>query len=230
MTPAEPGPITERIVPIWDVPIRLFHWLLVGLLGFSWWSGKHHDMDWHRLSGYCILTLLLFRLYWGVVGGRTARFTQFVRGPRAVLDYLKSLGGGVYRAAPGHSPIGGWSVILMLATLVTMVVAGLFSVDVDGLESGPLADYVSFDQGRFAAEVHGVVFNVLLGIVVLHIGAILFYKVRLGHDLVRPMVMGGRPAIPDERAEPLGMSWWKAGLGIFVAGAIAYAVARGFRL
>ena len=62
----------RRFTRIWDLPVRLFHWLLVALLGFSWWSGKQHDMEWHRLSGYCILALLIFRIYWGIVGGRTA--------------------------------------------------------------------------------------------------------------------------------------------------------------
>ncbi len=77
---------------VWDAPVRLFHWLLVGLLGFSWWSGEQHEMEWHRWSGYAILALLVFRIYWGFFGGRTARFTQFVRGPAAAFAYLRTLG------------------------------------------------------------------------------------------------------------------------------------------
>ncbi|MBJ7443417.1 MAG: cytochrome b/b6 domain-containing protein, partial [Sphingobium sp.] len=170
--------------------IRLFHWLLVGLLGFSWWSGERHEMEWHRLSGYAILFLLIFRLYWGFVGSGTARFVHFVRSPRTAFAYLRNLRTRPYRATAGHNPVGGWSVLLMLVSLIAMVTAGLFAVDVDGLESGPLADYVSFDQGRMAADLHGLLFNLLLALVALHIVAILYYLLRLRHNLIGPMIHG----------------------------------------
>jgi len=221
-----PDTTTARV---WDLPVRLFHWLLVALLGFSWWSGEHHDMEWHRLSGYTILALLVFRIYWGFAGSRTARFTQFVRGPRAAFAYLRTLGKRPYQAADGHNPVGGWSVVLMLAALVVMVTAGLFSVDVDGLESGPLADYVSFDAGRVAADVHHLVFNVLLALVALHVLAVLFYLVGLRHNLVAPMIHGRRKARADAVAATLGASPWKAAIGLVIAIAFAYAVSKGFR-
>ena len=226
------APDTETVkrVRVWDVPVRLFHWLLVALLGFSWWSGEQHEMEWHRWSGYAILALLVFRIYWGFAGGGTARFAQFVRGPRTALAYARSLGRRPYAPSPGHNPLGGWSVLLMLATLVTMVVAGLFSVDVDGIESGPLADYVSFDQGRVAADIHGIVFNVLLALVALHVAAILFYLVRLRHDLIRPMITGRRSATEDDAASQTGAPLWKALPGIALAALLAYAVSRSFRL
>lgn len=217
-------------VRIWDMPTRLFHWLLVALLGFSWWSGERHDMEWHRLSGYAILALLVFRIYWGLLGGRTARFTHFIRGPRGVLAYVRTLGKGAYDPPAGHNPIGGWSVILMLATLGAMVVAGLFAVDVDGLESGPLADYVSFDQGRLAADIHGLIFNLLLGLVALHVLAILFYLVGLRHNLAGAMIHGRRRTNAGAPDEPLGASPWRALLGIMIASACAYGAANGFWL
>jgi len=215
---------------IWDAPVRLFHWLLVGLLAFSWWSGEQHEMEWHRRAGYVILALLIFRIYWGFFGGKTARFMQFVRGPRAAFAYVRSLAHGRHVATPGHNPIGGWSVLLMLATLAVMVVAGLFSVDIDGLESGPLADYVSFDQGRAAAAIHHVVFNLLLALVALHVLAILFYLVLLRHDLITPMIHGRRRTGAPDQGEDLGASAWKAALGLVIAAACTYAVAQGFRL
>jgi len=214
---------------VWDLPVRLFHWLLVGLLGFSWWSGERHDMEWHRLSGYAILALLVFRIYWGFAGGRTARFTEFVRGPRAAFTYLRTLGKRPYQATDGHNPVGGWSVVLMLIALAVMVTAGLFSVDVDGLESGPLADYVSFDAGRAAAGVHHLVFNALLALVALHVLAVLFYLVGLRHNLVAPMIHGRRKASANAVATQLGASRWKAAIGLVVAIAFAYAVSKGFR-
>ncbi|CAN5609068.1 cytochrome b/b6 domain-containing protein [soil metagenome] len=224
------APTFTLFARIWDLPVRLFHWLLVALLGFSWWSGDQHQMDWHRRSGYCILALLVFRIYWGFAGGRTARFTQFVRGPRAAFTYARSVATGAHASTPGHNPLGGWSVVVMLGTLVAMVLAGLFAVDVDGLESGPLSDYVSFDQGRIAAELHGFVFNLLLALVALHVVAILFYLVRLRTNLIGPMVTGRRPARDGESLQGLGASRWKAALGIVLAALVAVAVSRGFRL
>lgn len=106
---------------IWDPTIRLFHWLLVALIAFSWWSGEQHDMDNHRLSGYAILALLVFRVFWGFAGPRTARFSSFVRGPGAVLAYVKGLGSRKGHLADGHNPLGGWSVIAMLAVIALMV-------------------------------------------------------------------------------------------------------------
>lgn len=213
-------------VKVWDPFIRLFHWLLVCLLGFSWWSGEQHEMEWHRLSGYAILGLLIFRIYWGFFGSRTARFGQFLRGPKAAFAYIRTVGRASYVASPGHNPIGGWSVMLMLAALVLMVVAGLFAVDVDGLESGPLADYVSFDQGRAASDFHGLMFNVLLALTALHVLAILIYLIGLRQNLIAPMIHGKRRG---ENAEPVRASPWKAVIGIILAFGVAYAVSKGFR-
>jgi len=215
-------------VRVWDLPVRLFHWSLVVLLGFSWWSGEQHEMEWHRLSGYAILALVVFRIYWGFFGGRTARFAQFLRGPRAAVAYARTLGGGSFSTEPGHNPIGGWSVVALLVAVSSMVVAGLFAVDVDGLESGPLADYISFDQGRLAADVHAIVFDGLLILVGLHVLAILFYVMRLRRDLVTPMITGRQRSAIGGGFE-LGASTGKAILGVVLAGAVAYAVSQGFR-
>lgn len=214
---------------VWDLPVRLFHWLLVALLGFSWWSGKQHLMDWHRLSGYGILALLVFRIYWGFAGGRTARFAQFVRGPVAAVGYLRTLGKGTGPAMPGHNPIGGWSVLAMLATLMTMVAAGLFAVDIDGVESGPLADYVNFDQGRVAADIHAWAFDVLLALVALHVLAIAFYLVGLGNNLIAAMITGRGRSDEASAIDHGGASPWRAVIGVIAAAFCAVAVARGFR-
>ena len=220
-------------VRVWDLPIRLFHWLLVGLVGFSWWSGHSHLMDWHRRSGYVVLALLVFRIYWGFFGSRTARFAQFLRGPAAVIAYARSLKGAAEGGKTiGHNPMGGWSVALLLLALVGMVTAGLFAVDVDGLESGPLADYVSFDGGRAAAHFHGFVFNLLLALVALHIAAILFYRLRLKTDLVLPMVTGRGPAPAgaDDQTGIVPVPLWRVLVGILLAGGAAWAISKGFRL
>lgn len=214
------------IQPVWDLPLRLFHWLLVGLIAFSWWSGENHEMEWHRWSGYAILFLLVFRLYWGLAGGRTARFSRFVRGPRAALAYLRGSG----EADVGHNPLGGWSVVSMLAILIAMVTAGLFAVDVDGLESGPLADYVSFDAGRWASDVHSLIFNLLMGLIVLHIAAILFYLLARRRNLIGPMITGSVKAVDGAAAVPLRASVWRALTGLLIAAAITYFVSKGLHL
>ncbi|BBC73852.1 Ni/Fe hydrogenase 1 b-type cytochrome subunit [Altererythrobacter sp. B11] len=204
----------------WDIVTRLFHWLLVALLAFSWWSGEQHEMEWHRYSGYGILFLIVFRIYWGFAGSRTARFGSFLRSPAAVGAYARALARGAPPASAGHNPLGGWSVIAMLAALFAMVGAGLFAVDVDGFESGPLADLVSFDQGRAAAEVHEVIFNGLLALVALHILAILFYLLRFRRNLVRPMI-AGRAAGGSVSA---GGLFLRLLAGIAAAGAITWII------
>ena len=94
---------------VWDLPIRLFHWLLAALVVFSWWAHEDH-LDWHRLSGFAIAGLLVFRFWWGLAGSSTARFSGFLKSPAGVLAYLRGAAPG-----PGHNPLGGWSVVAMLA-------------------------------------------------------------------------------------------------------------------
>src|SRR5256885_13842207 len=106
--------------PVWDVPVRLVHWLLAALIAFSWWSVKNHHTDWHIWSGCAILTLLIFRLLWGFVGSSTARFANFVRGPRAVAGFLRGQWAGV-----GHNPLGALSVLALFAAVAVQVGLGL---------------------------------------------------------------------------------------------------------
>jgi cytochrome b len=139
------------------------------------------------------------------------------------------MGSRTGRPSDGHNPLGGWAVVAMLAVMAVMVTAGLFAVDVDGLESGPLADYISFDQGRTAAEVHEIVFNVVLGVVALHVVAILFYLVWKRQNLVRPMVTGQRAVLEGEA--PAEMRWSAVGalVALAIGAAVAWAVSTGFR-
>lgn len=214
---------------VWDPAIRLFHWLLVALIAFSWWSGERHDMENHRLSGYAIVALLIFRLFWGLAGSRTARFAGFVRGPGAITAYVKTLGRRNGAASDGHNPLGGWSVVAMLLALVAMTIAGLFASDVDGIESGPLAAIISFDQSRLAAELHEIVFNLILALAALHVLAILFYLLWKRQNLVRPMMTGRRPVSYGENPADLRWSPVLALVGIAMAVTVAWAVSKGFR-
>ncbi|QGP81354.1 Ni/Fe-hydrogenase 1 b-type cytochrome subunit [Sphingobium sp. CAP-1] len=187
-----PVPKAGRI-KVWDAPVRLFHWALMALIGVAWWTGEQHMLEWHRLAGYLIATLLLFRIIWGVVGSGTARFASFIHGPRALLAHWRAgRAGGVVVARPGHNPFGGWSVVTMLFLLVIQVVLGMFAVDIDGMESGPFSWLVEFDTGRLAARCHGVVFNILLAFIALHIAAIAYYQFYRRNNLVGAMITGSK--------------------------------------
>lgn len=196
--------------PLWDLPVRLVHWLLAGLIVFSWWSVHNHHTDWHIWSGCAILTLLLFRLMWGVVGSSTARFSSFVPGPGTVLRYLRGGWSGI-----GHTPLGAISVLALLAAVAVQVGLGLVSQDPDGLYFGPLATLVSSDASDNARDLHELWFNVVLGLIVLHVGAIVFFRLR-GRHLTKPMITG--KAALDPQAAPMRPGkWWVAVICLAVA-------------
>jgi len=190
--PLDVSPAASRL-KIWDMPVRLFHWSIVALIAMAWWSAEQRQLDWHRYIGYTVLTLILFRLLWGCFGSTTARFTHFVSGPKHVIDYFRNdLFARKISAHHGHNPLGGWSVIAMLGAMLLQTLLGLFAVDIDGIESGPLAYLVSFDTGRTAAEIHHLIFNVLLALIALHIVAILFYRFYKNENLVSAMILGSK--------------------------------------
>jgi cytochrome b len=189
-----------RGVRVWDLPTRLFHWALVALVVTSFVTGKigGNAMTWHLYSGYSILALIAFRIVWGFVGGRESRFASFVKGPGAVLRYARTL---LDRAAPrhaGHNPLGGWSVMLMIAALATQAVTGLFASD-DIFVEGPLAAKVSGATVTLATRIHNWNEWVLVALVATHVAAIAFYALAKRENLVHPMVTG-RKALdaPDQ--------------------------------
>jgi cytochrome b len=196
--------------PVWDLPIRLFHWLLAGLIAFSWWSVHHDHTQWHIWSGCGILTLLIFRLLWGFVGSSTARFSSFVRGPKAIAAHLRGRWSGI-----GHNPLGALSVVALLLALMVQVGLGLISEDEDGIYMGPLAQLVSTDTSDKARDIHELWFNVILALIVLHLLAILYYRVR-GRKLTLPMITG-RAALQPETQPMRPGKWWLALVCVFVA-------------
>ena len=214
---------------VWDIPTRAFHWLLVGLIGFSWWSAETYHMDWHGLAGLAVCGLLIFRLLWGVFGTTTARFAQFVKGPRGIWSWLRPREGEPRVAPIGHNPLGGWSVIVMLVVLTTQTVSGLFAVDVDGVESGPLSWLVDFDQGRVASKIHHISFNLLLALIVLHVVAILFYLAVKRRNLIWTMITGSQPMGGEVQAvSKVGL--WRLVAAIAAAAALSWWIAGGAHL
>ena len=210
-------------VRVWDVPVRLCHWLIVLFVAVSWWTAETKRMEWHRYSGYALLALAVFRVYWGFFGSSTARFSQFVRGPRTVVGYLQ----GRWAAMPGHNPLGALSVLALLGLLLTQIVLGLFAVDVDGIESGPLSTYVSFDTGRGAAHWHDTLFDALLWLIGLHVAAVLFYLLYKKENLIATMLHGMR-AFPGGQAAPVqAASWLRFVAGVVLAGVLTWVITRG---
>lgn len=180
-------------VPVWDRPVRIVHWLLVLLIAFAWWTAEEEMWDWHYRAGLAILGLLVFRLVWGIIGSSTARFSSFVRGPRAIAGYLRGRSGFVL----GHNPLGALSVLALLAMVGAEVALGLFASDEDGLFIGPLAALVSEDTAETLTELHEELFDFLLILIGLHVAAILFYLLVKRSNLVKPMLTGSTEAPLD---------------------------------
>jgi cytochrome b len=189
--------------PIWDLPVRLVHWLLAALIAFSWWSVHHHHTDWHIWSGCAILTLLIFRLLWGFVGSSTARWASFFRSPRGFRDYFRGSWVGI-----GHNPLGALSVLAMYLAVVVQVGLGLVAEDEDGIYTGPLSGLVSIDTSDRARDVHELWFDVILALIALHLAAIIYYRLR-GQKLTTAMITGrGQVA---EGIQPMRPGkWWVA--------------------
>lgn len=217
-------------VRIWDSATRLVHWSMVVLVGISWWTAENGELEYHRYSGYALLGLLVFRLYWGFAGSSTARFAEFVRGPRAIWAYLKQLPARVSDhsiSTPGHNPLGALSVLALLGLLLAQIGLGLFSVDVDGIESGPLSHMVSFDTGRACAELHETLFDVLLFFIGLHIAAVLFYLIYKRDNLIAAMIHGRRRVARGESVAPSFASLPRLVVGVILAGVVVWVVSKG---
>ena len=191
--------VPNLLMRVWDAPTRLFHWLITLLVIFSYVSIKQDWVQLHFLSGYTILTLLLFRIVWGFVGSQTARFSQFLRSPVEGLRYLAHFTRREPDTEIGHNAAGGWMVLILLAALAAQVGTGLFSND--DFNQGPLANLVSKGTSEQLSSLHGTLFWVLLGLIALHVAVVILYAIVKRHDLVRPMVTG-RKRLPATMTQP----------------------------
>lgn len=189
-----------REVRLWDVGTRGFHWALVICFTASWILGEFGPsiMTLHFYSGYAICALLAFRLVWGVVGPRPARFASFVAGPGRVLTYMATIGRRAPSHWPGHNPLGGISVVALLVLLVAQVATGLVSDPEDYINVGPLAEWVPIGIRRSATAWHETIAWALLGLVALHVAVIAFYRVWKGEDLIGPMIHGRKKVVPRD--------------------------------
>lgn len=189
-------------VPVWDWPVRLVHWAIALLVAAQITTGLIgiEMRAWHMRSGETLLALVLFRVVWGFVGSPNARFVSFVRGPAAVLAYVRSLVRPPHQIHATHNPIGGWMVIALLLALLFQTGTGLFTND-DILYDGPLVKLISKDLSDAISSLHRRSWWVVAGLSGLHIVAVLSYLMALGDNLVYPMVHG-RKTLPPLAANP----------------------------
>lgn len=187
---ADRPPVRE--VKLWDPLLRGFHWLLAFFVIAAWLLGNYGptSMTLHFWCGYMVTFLLAFRLIWGFVGPEPARFSSFLRGPKAVSGYMQHMFLRQPSYWPGHNPLGALSVIAMLAALVAQVLTGMMSESENFIDAGPLASSVSSATRKAAKSYHEFGANLILLLVLLHVGVILFYRFWKREDLIKPMVDG----------------------------------------
>lgn len=190
----------KKIIRVWDLPIRLFHWLLVLCIAGSLISVNlgGNAIEWHAYFGYTILTLLIFRFIWGFIGSKHARFSSFMPTRAAIMQYLQ----GKSPRLLGHNPIGALSVFALLFVLSVQVFTGLF-VDDEIAFQGPLAKYVPNYVVSFLSEIHEGNQVVIYTLIAIHISAIWFYKKYKGENLVKAMLTGDKEIDPSEEANYL---------------------------
>lgn len=188
-------PAGTHRVKVWDLPTRLFHWLMVVLVVMLGISGELGKLNIHLLIGPMVLALVLFRVVWGFIGSETARFSHFVHGPKAVLAYMAAARTGAVRSV-GHNPLGAFSVLALLGLLGLQAVSGLFTSD-DIFTEGPLAHLVSAKMVALLSSVHRIGFKLLLAFIALHLAAVVFYRFVKKDDMVEAMISGHKN-VPTE--------------------------------
>ena len=190
----------KKIIRVWDLPIRLFHWcLLIGIvLSFVTVKIGGNAMEFHARVGYCVLTLIVFRVCWGLIGSHHARFINFVPSPKGLLNYLS----GKAKVGLGHNPLGALSVLALLFSIGLQAVTGLFANDDIAFE-GPLAKHVSNETVALLTSIHHQNEKVLIVLIVVHLCAIFYYQKFKGENLIKPMLLGDKEIDPSEEAKYL---------------------------
>ena len=192
--------MTMQKTLVWDLPTRLFHWLIVAslLAQYATVEWLENKVQWHFYIGYFTLFLIVFRLIWGVVGTRHAKFSNFVTGPKKVFSYVKTLFNRQSEPAIGHNPLGGWFVIVMLILLAIQAISGLFMTD-DIFLDGPYRQLASEETLDLMNTLHHLAFDALLYVIALHIGAVIFYSVYKKQKLVPAMVHGSKDSVKESK-------------------------------
>ena len=181
--------IASRVVVVWDLPIRLFHWLVAALVAAAYATWRLNWMDWHGRIGDMLLALLIFRLLWGFFGSETARFSRFLASPRTAMQHLSYVLLRERDRQVGHNPAGGWMVALLLVLLLAETLTGLYVAN-DVADVGPLTELTPASIADAISAAHSIVWDILLAAIILHVLAILVYAAVKGQNLLLPMVTG----------------------------------------
>jgi cytochrome b len=189
-----------RTVLVWDIFIRAFHWLIVALVAAAYTTWRLNWMILHGWVGYAVLSLVLFRLSWGVFGGETARFSHFLASPRAVLQHLKHSLRREPDCQVGHNPAGGWMVLILLVLLLVETLTGLYVAN-DIANEGPMTEMVPAWTANAIASSHAIVWDAMLAAIVLHVLAIAGFALIKSQNLLRPMITGTK-RLPAASREP----------------------------
>jgi len=200
---------------VWDGFVRFFHWSLVLLIGVLYFSGEEGLMDLHFIAGYSLLSLIVARLFWGFIGSDTARLEALLHSPKSVIESVKSSSN-----ARGHNPAGSYMVLAFFSLLLIQGMTGLLTTD-DILTDGPLVQYVESSWVEVASYVHKLNFDILLYAIVLHILAIVVYRIR-GKNLVKPMITGfsSEPYIDEVK---MRTGWWGFLVLVIIVSIVFYA-------
>ena len=200
-----PAPTPPKRLRVWDLPARLFHWVLVALVVTSWASAQFaeslHDatLKYHCWSGYGVLVLVVWRVLWGFVGPAQSRLSRFVKSPAAALIYARDLISGTTRRFLGHNPLGGYMVLALLLVLLAQATLGLFVADREELATGPLYKLIDPQLWKPVRHWHHFIFNrVILPLAILHIAVNLSYQFVKREPLITAMVTGDKPAMAYE--------------------------------
>jgi cytochrome b len=212
--------LETRPVKVWDLPLRLFHWLLLIAVAGALVSVQLKAMDWHGRFGLAVLGLLTFRLVWGFIGSTHARFLTFLPSPSDLTDYWRGRWSGL-----GHNPMGALSVFAILGLLIWQSTSGLFSDDVIAY-TGPLRSLVSGETSSFLTSWHSRMEWVIYGLIALHLGAIAFHELGKRERLIKPMVTGVKQVESEPHSAAQGGGWMAFVIAIAIAGLVVW-VANG---
>jgi len=192
MSAPDPHARTHTLQPtlIWDLPTRLFHWVLAGSFALAWITAEADEwLAVHVFCGYLMLGLVAFRLLWGVVGSHFARFTSFWFSPKQAIHYLKEVASGQAARHIGHNPTGSWAIYILLTLTLVVAASGWITLGADE-QQGLAAGWFSFSQAKLFKEVHEIVATLMLVVVGGHIAGVVVESVMHKENLARSMVTG----------------------------------------
>jgi len=181
---------------IWDGFIRGYHWLQLLLIVGCWYTAENAEMEWHMSLASCLAALWVTRVIWGFIGSENARFTSFVKGPGAVINYMSTIfSGKPHQAYNGHNPAGALMVLALLLVIGLQWFSGLMTTD-EIFTEGPLVAYVSDETATLFSQLHHLIFNFIIGFAVVHIVAVIVYRAK-GERLPEAMVSGKRKDLSE---------------------------------